>query len=271
MVLRYHSGYTPQLQPDRYIFVGLILQEQHVIVDHDCRGWLITRPEGNPTIERYHQLKVYAVFKRKLLSAKQGRDRQVRQSGDNCPLIYALKGKEGLFTDISSIKRLNHSFRIILNHIVQKEPAGYQLVISVPSAHNISHILGKRFAQRFDALHYSDTLRKVTVEDAFRLLDRTDISIEDTRKLEFRIKKQAKEVGFSGCFSLKGIPPKFRDVLPPLALNNIPVLNFRPSRILITDDLIASGTTLNTAADLLSRLYPQAVIHAACLFSSAGR
>ncbi len=271
MVLRYNSGYTPRLQPDRYIFVGLILQEQHVIVDHDCRDWLVTRPEGNPTIERHHQLKIYAIFKRKLLSAKRGRERSTRQLGDNCPLIYALKGKEGLFTDISSIKKLNHSFRIILNRIFQKELTGYQLVISVPSAHNISHILGKRFAQRFNALHFSDTLRKVTVEDAFRLLDRADISIEDTRKLEFRIKKQAKEVGFSGYFSLKGIPPKFREVLPPLTLNNIPVLNFKPSRILITDDLIASGTTLNTAASLLSRLYPHAVIHAACLFSSAGR
>lgn len=271
MVLTYYSGYTPQLQPDRYIFVGLILQEQHVIVDHDCRDWLVTCPEGNPTIERHHQLKIYAVFKRKLLSAKRGRDRQTRQLGDNCPLIYALKGKEGLFTDISSIKRLNHSFRIIINHIVQKEPAGYQLVISVPSAHNISHILGKRFALKFGAQHFADTLRKVTVEDAFRLLDRADISLEDTRKLEFRIKKQAKEVGLRGYFSLKGIPPKFREALPPLTLNNIPVLNFKPSRILITDDLIASGTTLNTAADLLSRLYPQAVIHAACLFSSAGR
>ena len=271
MVLKYYPGYTPPLQPDRYIFVGLILQEQHVIVDHDCRDWLLTRPEGNPTIERNNNLKTYAIFKRKRLSAKRGRDRQTRQLGDNCPLIYALKGKEGLFTDISSIKKLNHSFRIILSHIAKKEPSGYQFVISMPSAHNISHILGKRFALKFGARHFTDTLKKVTIEDAFRLLGRADISIEDTRKLEYRIKKQAKEVGFNGNFSLKGIPPKFREALPPLTLNNIPPLNFKPSRILLVDDLMASGTTLHTAAYLVSSLYPQAVIHAACLFSSAGR
>ncbi len=251
--------------------MGLILQGQHIIVDHDCRDWLLTRPEGNPIIEHLGDLKIYSVFKRQLLSGKRRRDRRQRQLGDNCPLIYALKGKEGLFTDIASIKKLRVSFEVILHRIAANEPDGYQLIISMPSAHNISHIIGRRFALEFGALHITNILRKITIEEAFRLLDRADISVEDTRGIEFRIKTQAKEVGFNGDFSLKGIPANFRDALPPLAINMVPVLNFRPLRILLVDDLMASGTTLTTAAHIIAQQYPGASIHAACLFSSVRR
>jgi len=251
--------------------VGLILQGQRVIVDHSCREGLITRPEGNPTIERIGDLKIYSVFKRQLLSAKRRRNREQRQLGDNCPLIYALKGKEGLSTDITSIKRLNESFTEILRQIAVQEPDGYQLIISMPSAHNISHIVGRRFARQFDAKHVTDLLRKITVQEAFRLLDRADISVEDSRSLAFRIKSQAREVGLNGNFSLKGIRPNLREVFPPLVLNVAPALAFRPMRILLVDDLMASGTTLNTAAHIISQQYAGATIHAACLFSSVGR
>ncbi|MBP2169467.1 hypothetical protein J2125_002659 [Erwinia toletana] len=251
--------------------MGLILQGQHVIVDHSCRDWLLTSPEGNPTIEKSGDLKVYSVFRRQLLSGKHRRDRQQRKPGDNCPLIYALKRKEGLFTDIASIRRLYDSFGFILHNIATQEPAGYQHIISMPSAHNISHITGRRFARKFQARHITDFLRKVTVEEAFMLLDKADIDIENNRRIEFRIKLQAKEVGLNGKFSLKSIPTKFRGILPPLRLNIVPTLTFLPTRILIVDDLMATGTTLSTAAHIISQQYPGATVDAACLFSSSGR
>ncbi len=74
-----------------YIFMGLIIKELCVIVDHDCPEWLITQPEGNPTIDYTNGLKIYAIFKRQFLSGKRRRNRKQRQLGDNCPLIYALK------------------------------------------------------------------------------------------------------------------------------------------------------------------------------------
>lgn len=77
--------------------MGLRLQGQHVIVDHGCQDWLLTRPEGNPVIEYVNGLKVYSIFKRQRLSGKNRRNRQQRQLGDNCPLIYALKGERRAF------------------------------------------------------------------------------------------------------------------------------------------------------------------------------
>ncbi|NIL04988.1 hypothetical protein HB976_18805 [Yersinia mollaretii] len=250
--------------------MGLTLKENLVTVDHSHNNWLVTTPAGNPTVEIYNGLIIYSVFKRRKTSGKQQRDRALRQLGDNCPIIYALKGKEGLITDFSSIKKLNVSFKTIIKYISALEPQGYQVVISVPSTHNISHIIGKRFSKHFRSIHLKNVLRKITIQEAFNLLDREDINLEESKSLKFRIKKQYKEVGFQGFFSLKGVPTLYRDLLPPLSMNVRPQLTFTPDRILIVDDLLASGTTLETAAKIIQNLYPNAMIHAACLFSSIG-
>ncbi len=253
------------------IFVGLIIKEQCVIVKHDCSDWLITQPEGNPTIEYANDLKVYAVFKRQFLSGKQSHNRKQRFWGDNCPLIYALKGKNGLYTNISSIKKLNYSFEIICTKIMKLESQGYQLIISIPSAHNISYIIAKRLAKKFNALHLTNTLRKITVNNAFQLLDSANVNVKEAKSLEFKIKIQEKEVGNNGNFSLKGIPTKYRDIFPPFILNEHLSLSYKRIRILLVDDLMATGTTLITAREIIAQQYPNAVIHAICLFSSMKR
>ncbi|MEA9390259.1 phosphoribosyltransferase [Acerihabitans sp. TG2] len=231
----------------------------------------MTNAEGNPTIENIGDLRIYSVFRRLRLSRKMQRNRQQRQVGDNCPLIYALKAKEGLTADITSIVRLSKSFARIAEKISQLEPQGYQLVISMPSAHQISKVVGKRFARRFSAPHIFTAFRKITVDEAFRLVDRADVSVEEAKSLAYQVKLQSREVGLAGDFSLKGISPALREAIPPLAWNVVPQLNFHPQRILLVDDLLASGTTLNTAACIVQQHYPGATVHAACLFSSAGR
>ncbi|CFQ34406.1 Phosphoribosyl transferase domain [Yersinia bercovieri] len=251
--------------------MGLTLEGNLVTVDHSHHNWLITTPAGNPTVEMCNGLIIYSIFKRRKASGKQQRNRKQRQLGDNCPIIYAIKGKEGLTTDVLSIKKLNLSFKTIVDDIAIKEPLGYQMVISMPSAHNISHIIGKRFAKKFQSIHIKDILRKISIAEAFDLLRRADVSVEDSKSLSFRIKKQQTEVGYQGNFSLKGIPIEFRDVLPPLSIHNRLQLEVDPTRILIVDDLLASGTTLLTAETLIKTLYPYATVHAACLFSSIGR
>ncbi|WP_338191389.1 phosphoribosyltransferase, partial [Proteus mirabilis] len=44
--------------------------------------------------------------------------------------------------------------------------------------------------------------------------------------------------------------------------------NTEKIRILLVDDLMATGTTLTTARDIIAQQYPNAIIHAICLFSS---
>lgn len=89
--------------------MGLVVQGNVVKVDHYNKEWLKTRPQGNPTKEEIDGLAVYSLFKRLLASAKSRRKHR-KIPGDNCPIIYALKGKDNLTTDISSIKKLRSSY-----------------------------------------------------------------------------------------------------------------------------------------------------------------
>jgi hypothetical protein len=248
--------------------LGLVVQGNVVKVDHDNKEWLKTRPQGNPTKEEIDGLAVYSLFKRLLASAKSRRKHR-KIPGDNCPIIYALKGKDNLTTDISSIKKLRSSYDEIVRVFKASEPTGYDLIISMPSSHNISRIIGKRLAGVFSAHHSNDLLRKLTIEEAFTLLDRADISVEDHKTLTHRLRKQMKESGFQGDFSLKGIPVHYRSEFPPLCLNNYKIAHLDPQRILLVDDLLATGTTLKTAEKLVQEVFPHATIHGASLISSS--
>ncbi|SEK56506.1 Phosphoribosyl transferase domain-containing protein [Colwellia chukchiensis] len=249
--------------------MGLVVQGSVVKVEHSNKDWLKTTPHGNPTKENIEGLLVYSLFKRLLASRKSRRKYRDKIPGDNCPIIYALKGKDNLTTDITSIKKLRLSYATIVSVFQASEPDGYDLVISMPSAYNISSIIGKRLARTFTAQHSYDFLRKLTIEEAFNLLDRADISVEEHKTLSHRLRKQMNEKGFQGDFSLKGIPVPFRSEFPPLCLNNTGIENLEPKRILLVDDLLATGTTLKTAYNLVESLYPHAVIHGASLISSS--
>ncbi|TVU85042.1 MULTISPECIES: phosphoribosyltransferase family protein [Pseudoalteromonas] len=249
--------------------MGLIVQGRVVVVDHDNKEWLKTSSQGNPTKEVIEGLTVYSLFKRLRTSKKIRRKYRNKIPGDNCPIIYALKGKDNLTTDLTSIKKLRISYNSIISIFQASEPNGYDLVISMPSAHNISRIIGKRLAGTFSAHHSDNFLRKLTIDEAFNLLDRADISVDEHKALSFRLRKQRQESGFQGAFSLKGIPVPFRSEFPPLCLNNTKIENLEPLRILLVDDLLATGTTLKTAHNLVESIYPQAVIHGASLISSS--
>lgn len=248
--------------------MGLVVQGNVVLVDHDNNDWLKTTPHGNPTKEVVDDLIVHCFFKRLLASKKLRRKHRNNIPGDNCPIIYALKGKDNLKTDISSIKKLLVSYWQIVNDFKANEPNGYDFVISMPSSHNISRIIGKRLATTFRAQHSSDFLRKLTIDEAFEVLDKADISVEEHKALSHRLKKQLQEKGFKGNFSLKGIPVQFRSEFPPLCLNKSSI-NIKPKRILLVDDLLATGTTLKTARASVQSCFPDAVIHAASLISSS--
>jgi len=250
--------------------VGLVIHGTHVVVDHACKDWLVTEPTGNPTEEWVGELRIWSVFKRRLASAKLQRDRRLKMLGDNCPIIYAIKGKQGLTTDLVSILSLSRSFNVILDDIVSQETEGYDAVISMPSSHPLSAMVATRFARKFSAPHLRNVFCKITVEEALTMLDRADIDVADHKRLAFRIGKQLQSAGFNGAFSMKDIPVGFRHIFTPLKINT-GALTINSSRVLLVDDLLATGTTMSTAADLIRQVNPRANVCGACLFSSAGR
>lgn len=249
--------------------MGLTIQGNNVLVDHSHTDWLLTRPEENPVTEKAGDLIIYSVFKRKKLSNKQRHNKQQRRIGDNCPILYALKGKEALTTNISSIKKLKRSFDSIADKIKEKEPDGFDMVLPMPSSYNISYITGKRFARCFNTLYSPGFLRKISVNKAIDILNRATLIHHDKKRLQFLLRLQQKENGKNALFSLKGIPTRFRYIFSPVEISpSADYSGVSPGRILIVDDLLATGTTLISAAQAIQCLFSSAEIRAACLFSS---
>lgn len=242
--------------------VGLVVDKHLVTVDHSVKEHLITTVNGNPKISTLAcGLQVSSLFTRVKMSGKGRRDRQARLIGDNCPLLYALKRKDNLVTNVSSVRLLAKSAYQILDTIVDEMAA--ELVVCMPSGYSLSRIVGKRCANAFGACLMTDVFRKTTKLEAYDMLHRAeqngDLSTSDKRRLDYRLKK-------SDGFSLKDIPVPDRHYFEPIRLNPACTGAIR-GRVVLVDDLLASGRTLSVATSLIRRMTGVTSISAVCLFS----
>lgn len=243
--------------------MGLVVKDHLVIVDHAVKEHLITTAEGNPKISTMEcGLQVFSLFTRIKNSAKGRRDRQHRLIGDNCPLLYALKQKDGLLTNFASVRMLLESAHQILAQIAEITSAN--TIIYIPSSYSLSKIVAKRCARALSADLTNGVFLKTTKLEAYDMLRRAEqngnISTTDKRKLEYRLKKSAD-------FSLKDIPVPFRQHFTPLCLSQ--AFNETPrGKVILVDDLLASGRTLSVAASLIRPMANVNSVEAICLFSN---
>lgn len=246
-----------------------------VVVDHDVKEHLETTISGNPTKDWVGDLPVYGIFQRKLHSQKLARGRQSRVLGDNCPLIYALKGKDDLIVEFSSIKSLNESIPTIIQAVIDDLEGDFDAVVAMPSSSPLAAILAKRFSRASRKPLFCNMFSKATNAVAMATVAETllhnpralpkDDAVHVRNALKY-LKTIDQEP-----YAAKNIKTQIRKYFTPLAINAVPA-QFGPSaRLLLIDDLLATGETLRAAHTFIGGLGMQGQHVAATWFSRVGK
>ncbi len=214
-------------------------------------------------------MEVYSVFRRKYHSGKSGRRRQAKFAGDNCPLIYALKGLDDLQVELTSIKLLVKGMAPILDVIELELKGKIDGIVPMPSSSKLAQILATRLARRLAVPVHDKVLKKSTNYQSFQraqaIIKQKAVSYHTERDLIEEIKPLRRRPG--EAFSFKRTRMKLRGYFDPLQLETDAVFPREPTRLLVVDDLVASGETLIAASRLLASIGPHEIKHCVTWFS----
>jgi len=235
-----------------------------VTVDHSHNNYADTTVDGNPTERVFDGLRVSSILRR--TKGKRSRD----LPGDNSPMLYALKGIEGLQTDYRSLALLTRNGFAILDKFLAANADGWDCVIPMPSSHNIANILSKRVARRLPACQLEAcALKKISAQNVREQLPGLSISSRDKTKLNGHIKRFARFNGWEADFQMKSITePGLRNHVNPLALGRF-LGRSPPRRILLVDDMVTSGSTLKHAEQIIAARYPMSSVEALTLLGTS--
>lgn len=235
--------------------LGLLVSDNVVIVDHGVNEHMLTGVSGNPTEDRIDDLPVFSVFKRLFNSAKQSRDREQKLQGDNCPLIYALKGKDELAVRFSSIKSLNESIPAILSSITTQIDRHFDVILSMPSSSRLADILAKRISRMTGRPHIQNTFAKATNAQAMaHIADIRDSNPKNLSKKDASTLRNVLKVlreRPEELYTAKDVKTSVRKYFLPLVVAQLPSTFDDKTRVLLVDDLLSTGGTLICAHRLL--------------------
>ncbi len=231
--------------------MGLVFEGTKVLVDHNSKEHLVTTLAGNPTLSKVEnelgELDVFSVFTRLKASSQERRNRQGRKLGDNCPMIYALKGKEGLATGYRSVREM-----LLVGEQILKQHFSYGLapvIVCIPSSHSIVRHIATQLQKHLGLRIVDGLLSKASVASAICDLDRAikaSTAYRDRKDLQNIRQTLSKQQ----VLALKDVHTRYRHFIQPIELGPHPVNQPLPS-ILLVDDLVSSGTSLIAAKNVL--------------------
>ena len=225
-----------------------------------------TSIDANPNQHKLNNLVVYSVFKR--LYSRQ-------RTGDGNPLIYALKGQRGFSISLKECGKFNPNISIILDHLLLQKD--YEVILTMPSSHQVVERFAKKINRRISGkcVLLNDIFTKKTISEVYEDLQLLPINSKykkDIIALSRSIEKDAKRSP-NEIFSMKTVETKHRMFIQPLKINPdriATIQEIRGKSILLVDDLLASGTTLTNANNLLRNLEISERIEAICLLGKLG-
>ncbi|MBL4832169.1 MAG: phosphoribosyltransferase [Aliivibrio sp.] len=242
-----------------------ITENGSLILDHSINTYGNTCPSNNPTVTIKKvgeaDFNVHSIFSRKFKAPKNKR-------GDNCPFIYAYKGKEeGLNIGYRCAKDVMSATKEILPKFFDELPHTYDLILSMPSKHNLVRLITRqvKLFHRNAALD-DNAFRKATNADVLAEIDASDLPYRTKSSIRRSVKKNAED---GQEFSIGNIGTGLRRHITPLFIDGVVNLD-NIQRILLVDDLVSTGQTLVYARQVLLGIKPELDIEALALFGPFG-
>lgn len=236
-----------------------------VSVDHSHSNFANTAVDANPVYKTLsNDLIITSIFQRTKRRRKQD------SLGDNCPMLYAFKGLQGLKTTYTDVKLLLSNFSQILGKHFQQASTP-DLIIPIASSHPLPLILARRVSRNNPcSILISDSIHKVSAGNILEQVNNlTNVKRSDAAALRNDVKRFINNNGESADFQMKSVSrPHLRVHINPFAFSGINCAQ-PPNNILLVDDMITSGRSLECTADAISKVYPHAKISGLTLFGSS--
>jgi hypothetical protein len=234
--------------------LGLVIQDKKVLVDHASKEHLVTTSAGNPkrykVANEHGDLNVLSIFTRLKATSRERRDRAVRQIGDNCPMIYALKGKDGLTTGYRSVREMLLVGAEIVAQAHQASPwSSDTVIVCVPSSHSIVGHVARQLERLLKFPIVDGLLSKASVASAIADLERAVARSQNYQERK-DLRNILRNVTKQEVLALKDVSARYRHLIQPMVLGPKPVTSPHAS-ILLVDDLVSSGTSLIAAKNVL--------------------
>ncbi len=246
--------------------LGITVDDNKVVTFTSETEQLVnTSLDDNPNHHKLHDLIVHSVFKR-LYS---------RQGGDGNPLIYALKGKKGFSITLKECGKFNPNISVILDRLILQK--NYEVILTMPSSHKIVERFAKKINRRTptNCILINNIFTKKTFREVYSDLEDIPLTPEHKKNIIALRRSLEKDLNRNPnkIFSMKDVETKDRMYICPLKIDLTQIdkiQQLRGKSILLVDDLLASGTTLTSAYNLLIDLEISNEIEALCLLGKVG-
>lgn len=201
---------------------------------------VVTDPHRPALRWEHDELSVMSIFRRV----------QTHDTQDGNPFIFALKGLKGYSISYSNIKPIVLSAKFIINRELSGQLFDY--VVPMPSSARLTRSMSSRIASivQGDVL---SPLRKITTSEA--LAQMPDIStVERNHRRDYgSLLKALRESSGDTLLQMKAVDKRIRKHISPIVASpKAPALP--GSRVMIVDDIFASGASLSSAARALKGL-----------------
>ncbi len=219
--------------------MGINVIKNWVQIDDTHNKLVNTSVADNPTKGEVDWLNVHYIFTRNKIQEKEG---------DGNPLIYAMKDIKNF--KIVPLYRTKVIARATAIAQIISADLEVDVVIPVPSSNQFAQEVAEIASVAFGcAVLGSDFIRKRTLGEMYALYNDKPLKLTDAERRHFNRQLSAWKTSPGRTFAMKEVPPQVRHHFSPFTLN-APCVDLKDKRVLLVDDILSSGSSLLSAADV---------------------